>query len=94
MPQTRRKRTSKVIVQRTREASPPREASPIVAELRVARTRSGRDLRDVAQAARMHPSSLSKIENGHRDPNLSTIQRLCEVLGYEVVVRKKEVQSN
>lgn len=84
MGQTRRKRNS------NGSAVLPRSASAVIAELRVARTRSGRDLQEVALAASVHPSHLSKIENGWLDPTLGTLQRVCDVLGYELVLLPKE----
>jgi len=49
--------------------------------LRTIRQAQGQSLREVARAAGMDHASLSRIERGLRDPQVSTLRRLCRVLG-------------
>lgn len=56
-----------------------------VQSLRRARKRSGASLRNVALRSGVGASNLSAIENGHRDPTSSTLDRLASTIGIEWV---------
>jgi transcriptional regulator with XRE-family HTH domain len=53
--------------------------------LRRARKQSGASLRSVASRSGVGAGNLSAIENGHRDPTSSTVDRLTSVIGIEWV---------
>ncbi|WP_279390913.1 helix-turn-helix transcriptional regulator [Microbacterium sp. VKM Ac-2923] len=55
----------------------------IVKSLRRARIRSGESLRKVASRSGVGAGNLSAIENGHRDPTSSTLDRLASTIGVE-----------
>lgn len=57
----------------------------IVRSFRRARRRSGESLRTVASRAGVGAGNLSAIENGHRDPTSSTLDRLASTIGIEWV---------
>ena len=48
--------------------------------LREARTRAGLSQERLAYAARLHPTQISLLERGERDPLVSTIARLARAL--------------
>ena len=51
----------------------------------------GKKLSDVQKATGMHYSNLSEIERGKRPQvRLETIQRFCDALELEIVVRGKD----
>jgi transcriptional regulator with XRE-family HTH domain len=49
--------------------------------LRSHRKRASLTQEDLAHAAGVHPSEVSRLESAHRDPRLSTIVRLAAALG-------------
>lgn len=53
--------------------------------LRRARRRSGASLRSIASRAGVGAGNLSAIENGHRDPTTSTVDRLASAIGIELI---------
>lgn len=57
----------------------------IVASLHRARTNAGVSLRAVAAASGVGAPSLSNIENGHRDPSTSTVDRIANVIGVRFI---------
>lgn len=57
----------------------------IVNTLRRARRRSGASLRSVASLSGVGAGNLSAIENGHREPTSSTVDRLASTMGIEWV---------
>ncbi len=61
--------------------------------LRRARRQSGISLRSVASTAGVGAGNLSAIENGHRDPTTSTVDRLASVIGIEWVPVRTEGRS-
>jgi transcriptional regulator with XRE-family HTH domain len=46
-----------------------------------ARTRAGMTQEDVAGRSGVHPTEVSRIERGQRDPRVSTVVRLAAALG-------------
>ena len=52
--------------------------------LRAKRKRSGLTQEQLAEAADMHPTEVSRLERGVRDPRLSTLVRLARALGIEL----------
>jgi transcriptional regulator with XRE-family HTH domain len=54
--------------------------------LRELRRLSGRSLRDAATLAATSAPTLSAYESGKKEPRLSTLQRLAESTGFDVVV--------
>lgn len=57
----------------------------IVNTLRRARRRSGASLRNVASLSGVGAGNLSAIENGHREPTSSTVDRLAATMGIDWV---------
>ncbi|MFD0986258.1 helix-turn-helix domain-containing protein [Methyloligella solikamskensis] len=53
-------------------------------KIRFTRRLRGLTLKEVAEAADCSESLLSKIENGHADPSLKTLQRLAVALGMSI----------
>lgn len=49
--------------------------------LRSQRKRAGLTQEQLAHAANVYPSEVSRLESARRDPRLSTIVRLAEALG-------------
>jgi len=49
--------------------------------LRIQRQRAGLTQEQLAHAASVHPSEVSRLECAERDPRLSTIVRLADALG-------------
>ena len=49
--------------------------------LRIERERAGLTQEELAHAASVHPSEVSRLECAQRDPRLSTLLRLAEALG-------------
>jgi transcriptional regulator with XRE-family HTH domain len=45
--------------------------------LRALRLEAGMTQEDLAHAAKLHPSEISRVERAHRDPRLTTITRLA-----------------
>jgi transcriptional regulator with XRE-family HTH domain len=46
-------------------------------KLRALRLEAGMTQEDLAHAAKLHPSEISRVERAHRDPRLTTIIRLA-----------------
>lgn len=57
----------------------------IARSLRRARRRSGASLRTIASRSGVGAGNLSAIENGHRDPTTSTVDRLAFAIGIELI---------
>lgn len=55
----------------------------ITNSLRRARKHSGASLRSIASRAGVGAGNLSAIENGHRDPTTSTVDRLASAIGID-----------
>ena len=51
------------------------------ANLRRARERSGLSQEQLSERSRLHLTEISRLENGRRDPRLTTIVRLAGGLG-------------
>lgn len=52
--------------------------------VRELRARSGMSQESLARAAELHPTYLSGIERGVRNPTWRTIKRVCDALGVRV----------
>jgi transcriptional regulator with XRE-family HTH domain len=62
--------------------SPPDLSPAIIGrEIRALRRRAGLTLEQLGGRAHLTPSYIGSIENGERDPSLSTIQALAAALG-------------
>lgn len=46
----------------------------------------------LAELILIEPENISKYERGKAMPNLSTINRVCECMGYEVQIVQKNAQ--
>lgn len=55
-----------------------------VSQLREIRQERGMSLGDLAAATGLHPSTISKIENGQRWPRKDTLERMAKALGYSL----------
>ena len=53
-------------------------------QLREERNRKGLSLREVARRAKISPSMISQIENGHVMPSVSTLWSLTTILGMQI----------
>jgi transcriptional regulator with XRE-family HTH domain len=73
---------------RTRNGSTVAVRAPSKAELGVAvreiRKRGGMSQEELAHASGLHPTYISGIERGLRNPSWGSITRLCEALGVRV----------
>ncbi len=58
------------------------------AELRRARRAAGLSQRELARRARTSQATLSAYESGHKQPSVTTLQRLLAATGTELVVRQ------
>jgi transcriptional regulator with XRE-family HTH domain len=54
------------------------------ANVRAARRASGLTQEDIAGRSGIHPTEVSRIERGLRDPRISTVLRLAAALGVPV----------
>lgn len=63
-----------------------REAQSLVQD---ARARAGLSTREMAARARVSPSTISRVENGHMDPTLETLRTLLRATGIELEVRTR-----
>ena len=66
--------------------------------IRAARVKSGMSQRQVARVALMTRTSISAIENGHREPSIETLNRIGVAIGIEDwrilrFLRKNEVSD-
>lgn len=52
--------------------------------LRRARERAGLTQEAVAERSGVHPTEVSRIESGKRDPRISTVEALAEAVGVSV----------
>jgi transcriptional regulator with XRE-family HTH domain len=53
----------------------------LMLRLRALREEQGLSLRKLAELSGVHYMNLFKIENGHIDPQLSTLLKVCKALG-------------
>lgn len=58
--------------------------------LKQRRKQLGVDQHTLAMLAQMSVNTIVAVERGTTDPSLSTINKLCDVLGLELIVRLKE----
>ena len=59
-------------------------ARSVGAAVREARARRGMSLAQAAAASSLTPAGLSNLERGRSNPTLSTLSKICDVLGLEV----------
>lgn len=59
-------------------------------ELKRLRRTRGLTLRQVAELSGVTESILSKVENGKRDPQMSTVERIADALGVRLVFEARE----
>lgn len=59
-------------------------------QLRQARLARGVSIRQLAAAAGVSKTTVTNIEQGHKSVTVSLVQRMLDVLGYELTVIKKE----
>jgi transcriptional regulator with XRE-family HTH domain len=52
--------------------------------LRQARERAGLTQEAVAERSGVHPTEVSRIESGKRDPRIATVEALAEAVGVSV----------
>jgi DNA-binding Xre family transcriptional regulator len=68
---------------RIKRASPSRVA---LMKLKLARLREGLSLGEIAAKAGIDGGNLSKLENNADNVEMNTLERLADVLGYDVVL--------
>ena len=66
------------------------EPTDIGKMLKHRRKQLGVDQHTLAMLAQMSVNTIVAVERGTTDPSLSTINKLCDVLGLELIVRLKE----
>ncbi len=66
------------------------EPTDIGKMLKQRRKQLGVDQHTLAMLAQMSVNTIVAVERGTTDPSLSTINKLCDVLGLELIVRLKE----
>lgn len=66
------------------------------AAVRELRAERGLSQEALAQASELHPTYLSGIERGARNPTWRTLGRLCDALGVDLseLVRRAEAAAN
>jgi transcriptional regulator with XRE-family HTH domain len=62
---------------------------PLIRQLAQERRAAGLKLGDVADRAGYSESYFEKLEAGHRNPLLPTLNAWAEVLGWELVLKKR-----
>ena len=70
-----------------------REFSDVVTALKEARESRGLSLQDVSDRSGITRPSLSLLENGKGNPTLETIQKLANVLGLQLKLEIKKLES-
>ncbi len=77
-------------------ASPPlRNAAHVGRQLKLRRIERGLQLQEVASAAGLSASQLSRIEHGGCTPRVDTLLRLCVPLGVALELREvSETNAN
>jgi transcriptional regulator with XRE-family HTH domain len=48
----------------------------------------------LAELAEVHQTQISKIERGHTDGSLSTLQRILAPLGFEMAIQRRSENEN
>ena len=66
-----------------------REFSDVVTALKEARESRGLSLQDVSDRSGITRPSLSLLENGKGNPTLTTLRRVAEAIGVEILVTVK-----
>ena len=66
-----------------------REFASVVTALKEAREARGLSLQDVCDKTRITRASLSLLENGHGNPTMTTLRRVAEAIGVEILVTVK-----
>lgn len=59
-------------------------------QIRQARQARGVSIRALAAAAGVSKTTVTNIEQGHKSATVSLVQRMLDVLGYELTVTKKD----
>lgn len=59
-------------------------------QIRIARVENELSAADLARKVGISRSHLSEIESGKKNPSISTLNKLCEALGYDHGLIKKE----
>lgn len=75
---------------RVRRGVMPKSASSTLRQLFWRLDRSGMTMYELADAARMLPTSLSYYRHGVQTPNIMKVEELADILGYELKLVKKE----
>ena len=60
-------------------------------QLKTIRRAAGKTLKDVEAATGIGNGYLSRIERGLYSPSIDTIQRICDAVGAEIIIQKREV---
>lgn len=68
---------------------PVRSASPTVRSIFEAIDASGMTYREAAYHAKLHYATLSCWKQGKRSPNILDLEELAQVLGYDIVLKKR-----
>ena len=66
-----------------------REFASVVTALKEAREARGLSLQDVCDKTGITRASLSLLENGHGNPTMTTLRRVAEAIGVEILVTVK-----
>ena len=59
-------------------------------QIRQARLANGVSIRQLAAAAGVSKTTVTNVEQGQKSATVSLVQRMLDVLGYELTVTKKE----
>ena len=66
-----------------------REFADVVTALKEARERRGLSLQDICDKTGITRASLSLMENGKGNPTMTTLRRVAEAIGVEILVTVK-----
>ena len=65
------------------------EFADVITALKEAREHRGMSLQDVCDKTGITRASLSLMENGHGNPTMTTLRRVAEAIGVEILVTVK-----
>ena len=59
-------------------------------QLKIARVENELSAADLSRKVGMSRAHISEVESGKKNPSVVTINKFCEVLGYSLMIVKKE----
>ena len=59
-------------------------------QIKIARVENELSAADLSRKAGLSRAHISEIESGKKNPSVVTINKLCDILGYDLMIVKKE----